>query len=190
MKKVIFNASMSLDGFIAAPEDDCSLLHSWYFSGDTELPGTPFKIAKVSAELMTKAASSIGAMVTGRRNYNVSNAWNGYPPLGVHHFVVTHNPDKEWVKKDSPFTFVTTGVTDAIAEAKKLAGEKNVCISSANILQQALKAGLVDEIYIDLIPVLLGEGIPLFVQASQQELELLSVVKGIGVTHLGYKVVK
>lgn len=160
-----------------------------YFRGDTELPGTPFKISKVSAELMSKAQTSIGAMVTGRRTYNISNAWGGYPPLGVHHFVVTHKQDMEWVKQDSPFTFVTTGVPDAIMKAKKLAGAINVCISSANILQQALKAGLVDEVHIDLVPVLLGEGIKLFTNTSQQRLELFRAVNGEGVIHLAFKVI-
>jgi dihydrofolate reductase len=188
MTKVIFNASMSLDGFIAKRNDDCTQLHSWYFNGDTELPGTPFKISKASAELMSEAATAVGAMVTGRRNYNVASAWGGHPPLGVHHFVVTHKPDTTWVKKDSPFTFVTEGVTEAIKKAKKLAGTKDVCISSANILQQALKAGLVDEIHIDLVPVLLGDGIPLFVNTSHPALEQLRVVNGIAVTHLGFKV--
>lgn len=180
---------MSLDGYVAAPNDDCSQLHSWYFSGDTELPGTPFKISKASASLLGQAAASVGAMVTGRRNYNVSNAWEGFPPLGVHHFVVTHKPDAKWVKEGSPFTFVTTGVPDAIAKAKKPAASKNVCISSANILQQALKAGLVDEIHIDLIPVLLGDGIPLFANTSQPKLELFRTVNGTGVVHLGFRVI-
>ena len=64
MTKVIFNISMSLDGYIVGLNDDASQLHSWYFSGDTELPGTPFKVAKASVELMTAAANYIGAMVT------------------------------------------------------------------------------------------------------------------------------
>ncbi|MBD3616062.1 MAG: dihydrofolate reductase [Gracilimonas sp.] len=189
MSKVIFNISMSLDGYVADPNDDPSQLHEWYFSGDTEIPGTPFKVSKASAEMMGKAGGSVGAMVTGRRNFDLANAWGGHPPLGVHHFVVTHNPATEWEKPDSPFTFVPEGVEDAIAKAKELAETKTVCISSPSILQQALKAGLVDEIYIDLIPVLLGEGKTLFENTSQPKLECTSSVEGTGVIHLGFKVV-
>lgn len=127
-------------------------------------------------------------MVTGRTNFDLPNAWKGQPPLGVHHFVVTHNPVAKWDKPGSPFTFVPEGVEDAIAKAKARAGLKAVCISSPSILQQVLKAGLVDEIYIDLVPVLLGEGKPLFTNTSQPELECTSAVKGTGVTHLGFRV--
>jgi dihydrofolate reductase len=189
MSKVIFNISMSLDGYVAEPNDNPSQLHEWYFSGDTEIPGTPFNVSKASAKVMGKAANSVGAMVTGRRNFDLANAWDGQPPLGVHHFVVTHNPVDKWEKTDSPFTFVPEGVKSAIEQAKNMAGSKDVCISSPSILQQALKAGLVDEMYIDLVPVLLGEGKPLFENTSQPELECMHSVKGTGVTHLGFKVV-
>lgn len=181
---------MSLDGYVAEPNDDPSQLHEWYFSGDTEIPGTPFKVSKASAEVMDKAGGSVGAMVTGRRNFDLANAWEGQPPLGVHHFVVTHNPVTEWEKPDSPFTFVPEGVKEAITKAKDLADSKSVCISSPSILQQALKADLVDEIYIDLVPVLLGEGKTLFENTSQPKLECTTSVKGTGVIHLGFKVVK
>ena len=191
MTKVIFNISMSLDGYIEGPNEDVSQLHSWYFSGDTELPGTPFKIAKASVELMTEAAISIGAMITGKKTFDVSDAWGGHPPLGVHHFVVTHKPVTEWQKSDSPFTFVTTGVKQAIEMAKTKVGQKNVCISSASILQQALKENLVDEIHIDLVPVLLGNGTPLFVNTSEPtKLELFRTISGIGVVHLAFRVGK
>jgi len=189
MGKIVFNISMSLDGYIAGLNDDVSRLHSWYFSGDTELPGTPFKIAKASVELMTEAAASIGAMVTGKKTFDVSDAWSGHPPLGVHHFVVTHNPVTEWQKDGSPFTFVTNGVKQAIEMAKAKAGQKNVCISSASILQQALKENIVDEIHIDLVPVLLGNGTPLFINTSEPtKLELFRAISGIGVVHLAFKV--
>lgn len=190
MSKVIFNISMSLDGYVAEPNDDPSQLHEWYFSGDTEIPGTPFKVSKASAEVMGKAGGSVGAMITGRRNFDLANAWEGQPPLGVHHFIVTHNPVAEWQKPDSPFTFVPEGVKSAIEQAKNMAGSKDVCISSPSILQQALKTGLVDEMNIDLVSVLLGEGKPLFANTSQPKLECIRSVQGTGVTHLGYKVVK
>ena len=130
--------------------------------------------------------------MTGRRNFNVAGAWGGKPPLGVHHFVVTHKIPQEWVKQGSPFTFVTDGVESAVEQAKKIAGDKDVVISSANIMRQALKAGLLDEINIDLVSILLGEGIRLFEHLGIEpiELEIKSVVAGDGVTHLQYAVVK
>jgi len=130
--------------------------------------------------------------VTGRRNFNVAGAWGGKPPLGVPHFVVTHTVPQEWVKEGSPFTFVTDGVESAVAKAMQTAGDKNVAISSANIMRQCLKAGLLDEIHIDLVPVLLGEGIRLFEHLGTKpiDLEKISVTEGHGVTHLGFRVVK
>jgi dihydrofolate reductase len=196
MGKVMFNASVSLDGFVAGPNDEVDQLFKWYFSGDTELtlagPGLVFKVSRASAERFKAATATIGAAVTGRRNFEVAHGWSGKPPLGVPHFVVTHNVPKEWVTEGSPFTFVTDGVESAIRQAKAAAGGKNVAVSSANVMQQCLAAGLLDEIHIDLVPALLGRGIRLFDNLGPDpiELEALGVVEGMGVTHLGFRVVK
>lgn len=94
MGKVIYTASMSLDGFIAMPNDEAGPLFDWYFSGDTDypLPGTDmvFKVSRVSAELFQENWTKIGASVTGRRTFDVAGAWGGNPPGGGNHFVVTH----------------------------------------------------------------------------------------------------
>jgi len=196
MGKVSFNMSMSLDGFVAGPNDEVDQIFKWYFSGDTEFPfpGSDFvfKVSHASAERLKEARKTVGAIVTGRRNFNVAGAWGGKPPLGVHHFVVTHNIPQEWVKEGSPFTFVTDGVESAVEQAKETAGDKDVVISSGNIMRQCLKAGLLDEINIDLVPLLLGEGIRLFEHLAIEpiELEIKSVIEGDGVTHLQYAVVK
>ena len=196
MGKVSFNMSMSLDGFVAGPNDEVDQIFKWYFSGDTEFPfpGSDFvfKVSRASAERLEEARETVGAIVTGRRNFNLAGAWGGRPPLGVHHFVVTHNVPKEWARKGSPFTFVTDGVESAIKKAKKTAGDKDVVISSADIMRQALKAGLLDEINIDLVAILLGEGIRLFEHLGIEpiELEMKSVIEGHGVTHLQYAVVR
>ena len=117
-------------------------------------------------------------------------AWNGNPPLGVPHVVVTHNPPKEWVKPGSPFTFVGS-IDAALRKANELAGGKDVVVSSANVMQQCLAAGLLDEINIDLVPVVLGKGVPLFATgAGPYKLERTRIVEGIGVTHMQYRVVK
>ncbi len=204
MGKVIFENSMSLDGFVAGPNDgpgnglgDGGMrLFDWYSSGDTALPlpGTDmvFKISRASAEVLREEWGKLGAMVAGRRMFDIANAWGGTPPGGGPCFIVTHNPPQEWVKEGSPFTFVTDGVESAVAKAKQAAGDKNVSISSASVMQQCLKAGLLDELHIDLAPVLLGGGVRLFdnLGAAPIELEIARVVEGLGVTHLKYRVVK
>jgi len=196
MVKTIIAQTMSLDGFIAAPDDDVWPLFGWYTAGDTELPvvGVPrsFKVSSASAELSRKEWDSIGAIVTGRRDFDVSEAWGGVAPLGVPIFIVTHHPPAEWSKPDSPFTFVTDGVESAVAQAKQAANGRNVTIGGSKIAQQCLLAGLVDEIAIELAPILLGAGIRLFdnLNGTRIELVCIDVVEGTGVTHLRFRVVK
>jgi len=204
MSKVFVELSMSLDGFVAGPNDSPTLslgeggerLFAWYASGDTDfpLPGTNmvFKISRASADLLQEEWHQLGAMVTGRRTFDIAGAWGGNPPGGGPCFVVTHHVPQQWVKEGSPFIFVTDGVEAAVAQAKEIAGDKNVSVSSASIVQQCLKAGLLDEIHIDLAPVLLGGGVRLFDHLGRQpiELETIQVVKGTDVTHLHFRVVK
>lgn len=107
--------------------------------------------------------------------------------------VLTHNPPQEWVNNPaSPFTFVTDGIESAVAKAKAIAGDKDVELGTASTLQQALKAGLVDELHIDIVPVVLGEGVRLFEQLGKLPLVLEQVasVEGQGVTHISYRIVK
>ncbi len=195
---------MSLDGFIAGPNDGPGSplgeggerLFAWYSSGDTEyrLPGTEmvFMVSPPSAELLREAHSKMGAFVTGRRTFDITNGWGGSPPLGVPTFVITHTPPQEWVYEGSPFTFVTEGVQSAVEQAKAVAGEKDVAVAAASIAQQCIRAGLLDEIHIDLVPVLLGEGVRLFdhLGTGPIELESTEVVEAPDVTHLTFRVVK
>jgi len=203
MGKVVFNMTMSLDGFVAGPNDSPEnglgdggeALFKWYFSGDTEVSiseGTPvLKVSAQSAKLLKEAFERYGAGVWGRRTFDIAHAWGGHPP-GEPSFIVTHSVPQEWVKEGSPFIFVTEGVESAIHQAKKAAGEKDVVICTASILQQALKAGLVDEMHIDIAPVLLGGGVRLFDKLGAEPIELESIraIKGPGVTHLGFRVIK
>jgi dihydrofolate reductase len=204
MGKVIFGNSISLDGFVAGPNDNPDnglgdggeALFKWYSNGDVALPlpGTDmvFHVSRASADLIQAEWSQLGAMVAGRRMFDIAHAWGGNPPGGENCFIVTHHPPQEWVKEGSPFTFVTDGVESAIRQAKQAAGDRNVGVSSASIAQQCLKAGLLDEIQLDLAPVLLGGGVRLFdnLGTTPVELEILRVVEGIGVTHIKYRVVK
>jgi dihydrofolate reductase len=103
---------------------------------------------------------------------------------------VTHRVPQEWVKPGSPFTFVTEGVERAIALARQAAGDRNVAVSGTQIVQQALRAGLIDEIHIDLAHILLGGGIRLFGELEPVELQRIHVIEGQDVTHLGFRVMK
>jgi dihydrofolate reductase len=204
MGKVVTELSMSLDGFVAGPNDSPERplgdggeqLFQWYSSGDTAfpLPGTDmvFKISRASAELLREEWEALGAMVAGRRMFDIANAWGGHPPGGGPCFVVTHTAPQEWLKEGSPFTFVTDGVESAVRQAKKAAGDKNVAASSASIAQQCIKAGLLDEIHINLAPVLLGTGVRLFdhLGAAPINLERTRVIEATDVTHLRFRVVK
>jgi len=196
--------SMSLDGFIAGPNDGPGSplgeggerLFAWYSGGDTEyrLPGTEMvvRVSPQSVELLREAHSKMGAFVTGRRTFDITNGWGGNPPLGVPTFVVTHTVPQEWVYEGSPFTFVTDGVESAVEQAKAVAGDKDVAVGAASIVQQCIRAGLLDEIHIDLVHVLLGEGVRLFdhLGTGSIELERTRVVEAPGVTHLTFRVVK
>jgi dihydrofolate reductase len=133
MGKVAVGLSMSLDGFIAGPNDGPEhpmgeggeRLFAWYSSGETEyrLPGTEMvvRVSPQSAELLREAHGAIGAFVTGRRTFDITNGWGGSPPLGVPTFVVTHTVPQEWVYEGSPFTFVTEGVESAVERERSQA---------------------------------------------------------------------
>jgi len=195
MGKVVTNLSMSLDGFIAGPNDDVQQVFAWMMSGDTAIPvqggRMVLKVSAQSAELIEEALRTTGAMLAGRRMFDIARAWGGNPPHAPC-FIVTHTVAQDWVKQGSPFTFVTDGVESAIRQAKQAAGDKNVAVATASLTQQCLKAGLLDEIHIDLAPVLLGEGIRLFehLGAEPIELERIQVIEAPGVTHLGFRIVK
>ena len=195
MGNVGIGFSMSLDGFIAGPNDEVDRLFKWYFMGNNDhtvaTGDQEFKMSSEGAELIEEAGKTVGALVTGRRTFDVAHAWGGKHPMDMPVVVVTHRIPQEWVKEGSPFTFVTDGVESAIAKAKKIAGKKDVAVGAPKIAQQCLKAGLIDEINIDLVPVLLGKGIRLFDQLGDQsiELESVSATQAPGVTHLLYRVV-
>lgn len=204
MSIVFVELSMSLDGFVTGPNDDSEhplgeggeRLFKWYQSGDTDmpLPGTEmsFRISRASVDLLEKEWGAVGAMVAGRRMFDIANAWHGYPPGGGPCFIMTHHPPQEWLREGSPFTFVSDGIESAIRQAKIAAGDKDVSVSSANIAQQCLKAGLMDEIRVNVAPTLLGSGVRLFEHFGTEpvDLEMMDVVKGIDIVHLRYRVVK
>src|ERR671917_165081 len=98
-----------------------------------------FNISPPSAQRLREAHSKMGAFVTGRRTFDITNGWGGRPPLGVPTFVVTHTVPQEWVYDGSPFTFVTDGVASAVEQAKAAAGGKDVAVGAASIAQQCIR---------------------------------------------------
>jgi len=203
MGKVVFNMTMSLDGYVAGPNDSPENglgdggegLFNWYFNGDTEIKlseGTPvLKVSSQSAEIIKESFKTYGAGIWGRRTFDIAHAWGGHPP-GEPAFIVTHHVPLEWVRDGSPFTFVTDGVESAIRQAKQAAGDKDVVVCTPSILQQCLNADLMDEIHVDLAPILLGNGVRLFDHLSIKptDLEIMRVVRASGVIHLGFRVIK
>jgi len=194
MATVIAGMSMSLDGFIAGPNDEVGQLFGWCGGGDVEVrtrrDDMTFRTDEQSAELLRDILSRVGAHICGRRQYEVAGAWGGSHPLGVPVFVVTHKPPADWPRGNTPFTFVTEGIEEAVAQAKAAAGDKVVAISGADVSQQVLNAGLLDGIGVDLVPVLLGQGIRWFDNIAEAPVTLddPEVTEGRGVTHLYYHV--
>jgi dihydrofolate reductase len=203
MGKIIFNMTMSLDGYVAGPNDspekglgdNGERLFQWYETGSVEIPiqdgAMVLKVDPRSAELIKEATKNIGAEIWGRKTFNITGGWGGHPP-GTPCFIVTHSVPREWTGEGSPFVFVTDGVESAIRQAKAAAGDKDVAICTASILQQALDAGLVDEITVDLVPYLLGGGVRLFdhLRSAPIELEQFLCIQTPEVTHLGFRVLK
>jgi dihydrofolate reductase len=204
MGKVRTGHATSLDGFIAGPNDGPEApmgeggerLLAWYSGGDTEyrLPGTEmvFKVSAQTAEFLRETRTTTGALVTGRRTFDLTHGWGGRHPLDVPVFVVTHKPPPKWVDEKSPFTFVRNGLESAVEQAKAVASDKDVGVIGANLVQQCIRAGLLDEIHLDLIPVLLGSGVRLFDHLGTQPIELKRTrfIEGAGVTHLTFQLVK
>jgi dihydrofolate reductase len=200
MATVVTHAVSSLDGFIARPDDSVGPIFDWYENGDTDLVGGggqwTFHVSRASAEYSQPWWDSCRAVVMGRRLFDITNGWNGVPSVGERVFVVTHEPPTDWVPsetltaEEAPFTFVTTGVADAVAQARALAGDGVVAVCAGDVGGQAVAAGLVDEIAIDIAPVLLGDGKRYFGDAVVPEglLDDPTVVEGDRVLHLRYRV--
>jgi dihydrofolate reductase len=193
MGKVITGATMSLDGFIADPSGGVGPLFDWYFNGDVEFTGADpdrvFRTSAASADYTRAEWASIRASVIGRRLFDLTNGWHGRPAVGEAVFVVTHQAPTDWDFPNAPFTFVTDGVRSAVAQAKAFAGDMDVAVSAGNIGGQALEAGLIDEVSLDLVPVVLGAGVRFFgdYAGSPLLLENPRVVQGDRVTHLHYR---
>jgi dihydrofolate reductase len=187
--------SMSLDGYVADDNDGVAEVFDWYVnSGDVEFHtggGDPmtFKVSAPSAEHLRGLWSELGAVLTGRRTFEVAGGWGGNHAWGPA-FVLTHEIPAGWPRPNSSVRFVTDGIESAVQQAKAAAGGKSVAVHGADTIQQCLNAGLLDELAIDVAAVLLGSGVRLFDRLAGTPLVLgdPTVVHGVGVTHLRYPV--
>jgi dihydrofolate reductase len=196
MGKVVTGLSMSLYGFIAGPNDSVERLHQWMYdlASWRERHGLTGGNTDTDAEVLEESFKNTGAVVVGRRMFDLANGWGDNPPFHMPVFVITHDAKEKVVKEGgTTFTFVTGGIESALEQAKAAAGDKDVSVAGgANIIQQYLSAGLLDEIQIHLVPVLLGDGRRLFdhIGAEQIELEITRVIESPEVTHIKFRVVK
>ena len=168
-------------------------LFDWYEAGDVNVPSPnediSFQVDEASAESLAELIGNNGALVAGRRLFDIANGWDDNHPAGAPVVVVTHRAPEDAATRWPRTTFVD-GVEAAISEAKKIAGDKDVTIASTTIIQQALDLGLVDEVCVSLVPVLFGEGLPYFkkLEKGHQLLEDPIIVQGRRALHLRYAV--
>jgi dihydrofolate reductase len=193
MPKVTSEISMSLDGFVTGPNvgvgngmgDDGERLHDWRFDAKTE----------ADAAIVDELYESTGAVLIGRRMFDVGfEPWGDPPPFGMPVFVVTHEARAPLpMQGGTTYTFVADGIEAALKLARAAAGDKNVGIwGGANVITEYLRAGLLDEMQLHLVPILLGDGIRLFEGLGPERIELrrTSSIETPGATHLRLDVVK
>jgi len=195
MGKVIASASMSLDGFIAFDDNTIGDLFEWYDNGEVEVENEgelpPFHLTPQSAEYWKAFVSTVGALVVGRELFDVTDGWHGRHPLGVPVIVLTHEPPQDWSYPGSEdFHFVTDGIAPAIELAQGIAGDRTVSVAAGTVARQALDAGLLDEVGIDLVPVLMGSGRRFFGDdpAPTRFGDPTTVIQGRRVIHLAFPV--
>jgi dihydrofolate reductase len=195
--KVVTGASVSLDGYIAGPgESGFEHLFVWYNAGDREFPSAnptvDFRVSAPDHAYLKGYVDGVGVLVVGRRLFNITDGWGGIHPFDRPIVVVTHSVPEDWVRAhpDAPFTFVTDGLPSAIERAREIAGDKNIGVTAGQLGSQCLELGLLDEIWFDLVPVLLGEGVPYFEQFDTGAVVLdgPEIIQGTRVTHLRYTV--
>lgn len=197
MGKVIAGFSMSLDGFVAAPDDSVPHIFDWYGSGTVRFdwPGNDMvsNVTPVSAAYLKELVDQTGALVVGRRLFDYTDGWAGHHPIGVPVFVVSHRGPEGWDQRhDLSLTTFVGDLASAIDQAQAVAGEKWVGVAGPNIAQQCLNLGLLDKIRVELAPVLLGQGVRFFENLNKTPVLLDDpiVIVGDRVTHLIYVVRK
>ena len=184
------HAVVSVDGFIADANDDVGPLFEWYFNGDDEIvDGGSFKVTPASVGYVRPMWERIGTTVIGRHLFDLTNGWEGTPPAGEHIVVVTHRPKPDGWHPEASCRFVAD-VGAAIAAAKELAGGRDVAVAAGEVGGQAFALGLVDEVAMDVVPVVFGSGKRYFGRLDAQHLldDPDLVIQGRRVLHLRYRV--
>jgi dihydrofolate reductase len=189
---------MSLDGFVAHPDNDPGALFDWYQAGDVEIVNAgslpPFHLTRASADYWREWTRELGCLVVGRTLFDITDGWAGEHPLGVPFVVVTHEAPSDWAHAHTGNAhFVTDGIASAIARARQIAGEGATGVAAGLIGGQALAAGLVDEVAIDLVPVVLGSGHRYFGDVDPAAIRLgdpTVVIPAERVTHLRFPVLR
>ncbi|WP_025745914.1 dihydrofolate reductase family protein [Kallotenue papyrolyticum] len=197
MSTVVMHNVVSVDGFIADDNDQVGPLFDWYFNGDVPLiPGemaepSPggMKVSKASYDYIRPMWNAIGSLVIGRRLFDLTNGWEGRPPAGEHVVVVSHRPKPDGWHPEASYHFVDD-VERAIAKARELAGERTVAVAAGDVGGQAFALGLVDEVAMDIVPVVFGSGKRYFGSIEGQHLleEPHVLIQGDRVLHLRYRV--
>jgi dihydrofolate reductase len=192
----VIQAVVSVDGFIALPDDTVGPLFEWYGNGDTEVVARPsgwtFSVSRASAEYVQPFWDAVAVTVIGRHLFDTTNGWDGKPAAGDQLVVVTHRPlPEDWraAHPDAPF-HVAGSVEAGVALAKELAGDGLVAVTAGRLGGQAFSAGLVDEVAMDVAPVVLGEGVRFFGDHTGTVLldDADRIVPGDRVLHLHYTV--
>jgi dihydrofolate reductase len=192
MGKVSTHMTMSLDGFIAEPDDQVDELFEWYGAGDVHVtsanPDVEFDLDEASAAVWRELTGNIGALVAGRHLFDITDGWGDRHPAGVPVVVVTHDAPAD--AERWPRTTFVGSVEAAIANAREVAGDQDVVIASPTVVQQALDLGLVDEVCVSLVPVLFGEGKRYFSTLAHGHVAFDDpvVVPGTRAVHLRYPV--
>ncbi len=184
--KVLLDMAMSLDGFVSAPDNDSGGLYDWYF----QEPRGP---ADRNPEIVAGLIKTTGAIIMGRRAYGQGNE-EGFVenPYRCEHYVLTHTPPAQPAQGDTSFTFVTDGPESALRQAKAAAGNRHVVVAGgADTAQQFLRAGLLDEVHLHVVPVVLGAGLRLFDHLDAPiKLETTGIIEAPNVTHQYFRIVK
>ena len=197
-KAIMGAAAVSVDGYIADDNDGIGPLFDWLGNGDVtwsfEGSTDESSTTQASADFMRAMYAGEAAVVIGRRTFDLTNGWDGVPAAGEHVFVVTHEPPQDWEHAGTaPFTFVN-GVEEAIRAAQEFAGDRIVDVAAGQIGGQALRLGLIDQVVLNVVPVVFGSGRPFFGTGPHAGPVLLDnpsqIVHGDRVTHLVYDVAK
>ena len=190
------HAVVSVDGFIADETDDPGPLFEWYFNGDRPLvedeleeQHAPFRVSQRSHEYVSSFWGDIGATIQGRHLFDLTNGWDARPPAGEHLVVVSHRPKPDGWHPEADVPFFGD-IASAVGEAKRRAGDRIVAVCAGVVGGQALELGLVDEVAMDVVPVVFGTGKRYFGPVDSQHLleDPGVVIEGDRVLHLRFGV--